>query len=270
MGAVDRLTLEQARAHARRSVAEFAQSGLPAIAKRKSASCSLGFYLDNHYEPWARAELKGGGQYTQTIRAAFEGLLSRQLATIDGPSIDRWWQSQLVNTKGAHGRPVAKASLSRYLAALRSSLSKAVEWKLLDKNPLFWLRNKTVESKKVVRFLSGSEESRLRDALAYRDSAMITGRASANKWRSKWGLALLTPLSEGCLGDPLTPVVLLAMNTVLRRGELLSLRWNDIDMDSRMLTVRAENAKSGKRGYVPLNVEAVAIVSRWRAQSSIH
>jgi len=44
--------------------------------------------------------------------------------------------------------------------------------------------------------------------------------------------------------DHLTPVVLTAMNTGMRRGELLSMTWADINWEAKMLTIQAENAKS--------------------------
>jgi integrase len=50
----------------------------------------------------------------------------------------------------------------------------------------------------------------------------------------------------------------------LRKGELLTLDWADIHFEARMLTVRSENAKSGRQRHVPLNEEALFVLSRWR------
>jgi integrase len=61
-------------------------------------------------------------------------------------------------------------------------------------------------------------------------------------------------------------LVLLAINTGLRLGELLALQWSDINAEGQMLTVRRENAKSGRQRHVPLNTEAATVLGKWAAQ----
>jgi integrase len=56
------------------------------------------------------------------------------------------------------------------------------------------------------------------------------------------------------------------MNTGLRRGETLKLRWSSVDFDRRLLTVEGRNAKSRQTRHVPLNDEAVNVLRNWREQ----
>jgi integrase len=139
---------------------------------------------------------------------------------------------------------------------------------VLSANPLVNLRVKAAQPRTVVRFLSAPEESRLRAALLHRESGRVAARGSANAWRHARKRPLFPELAAGTFGDHLAPVVLLAINTGLRRGELLALEWNDINLDARMLTVRRENAKSGKQRHVPLNVEAMNALTQWAAQGA--
>jgi integrase len=202
------------------------------------------------------------------IETAFANLLDLSLTDIDGVLIDRWWRDKLLADSTRTKRPVSKATLSRHVAALRAAMSKACDWKLLETNPLLGLKNKTVESRKVIRYLSPDEESRLRAALKARDHAGIAARVSGNAWRMARNKPLLPSLPDQGYMDHLTPVVLLAINTGLRRAELLSLRWSGLDMHAKMLTVRAERAKNGHQRHVPLNTEALTVLSAWRDQSA--
>src|ERR1700741_4392259 len=155
LGAVEHLTLEQARAQAAQAMAEVVQQRLPTIAKAKVVTCTLGEFLTDHYEPWARVELRRGARYVQRIRTHFVELLKRALHEIDVPTIDRWWRDRL--SSEGQGGSITKATAYRDLATLRAALSMAVEWKLLQANSLLGMRQKAVESRKIVRFLSPAE-----------------------------------------------------------------------------------------------------------------
>jgi len=58
------------------------------------------------------------------------------------------------------------------------------------------------------------------------------------------------------------------MNTGLRRGELLALRWESIDFGHRILTVEGGTAKNRQTRHVPLNDEAIGVLNRWREQTN--
>jgi len=125
LGSVEHLSLDQARDQARQAVAEYVQSGLPTLAKSKPTSCTLETLLNDHFEPWAIAELKGGRQYPDRIRSVFPWLLRRQIIEIDVPTMERWWRGRVTGPDA-----VTKATAARDFACLRSALSRAVEWKL--------------------------------------------------------------------------------------------------------------------------------------------
>ena len=91
----------------------------------------------------------------------------------------------------------------------------------------------------------------------------IAGRA----WREQRGYEPLEA-SEGTYADHLQPLVLLAMNTGLRRGELFNLRWSDIDLDRAQLTVQGAGAKSGKTRHIPLSRDALKMLIAWKDQSN--
>jgi integrase len=108
--------------------------------------------------------------------------------------------------------------------------------------PLGKITFRAEDENAVVRYLSDDEEARLRTALIARDDVRRAARESANNWRRERGYQQWAVPDR--YTDYLAPLVLLAINTGLRRGELLQLRWRDLDLQRRMLTVCGEVAKT--------------------------
>ena len=58
------------------------------------------------------------------------------------------------------------------------------------------------------------------------------------------------------------------MNTGLRRGELLALRWESIDFNGQILTVEGGTANNRQTRHVPLNDDAALVLRRWHEQAN--
>ena len=71
LGAFAAMTLDDARTHATKIVADYVQNGLPAIGKPKVTTCTLRDFLHARYAPWALTALKSGKGTVERIRAAF-------------------------------------------------------------------------------------------------------------------------------------------------------------------------------------------------------
>jgi len=76
---------------------------------------------------------------------------------------------------------------------------------------------------------------------------------------------LLTAAGES-RSRSLMPALLLALNTGLRRGELAGLRWKQVDLEARRLTVGRSKTKAGGGRKVPLNERAFSALSAWSRQ----
>lgn len=61
-------------------------------------------------------------------------------------------------------------------------------------------------------------------------------------------------LLEACDGrrEHLRPVIICALDTGMRRGEILSLRWRDIDLKNRRINIQATNTKTLRARSVPI------------------
>lgn len=215
------------------------------------------------YRAWARLELKRDDMHANRLEQVFADQLADPLMRFDAAWVHQWWQERLTTPTHKTGMPPTRATAARDLACLRAALSRAVEWGLLATNPLLGIRFKGAQSRRVVRYLSPDEEQRLRVVMANRDRYMIQARQSGNRWRVLRAEPQYPDIPTDTFGDHLSPIVLLAMNTEMRRGEILSLTWGDVDLTGRMLMIRAVNAKSRRERHIPLNAEALDVLQRW-------
>ncbi|MBZ5565681.1 MAG: site-specific integrase [Acidobacteriia bacterium] len=71
-------------------------------------------------------------------------------------------------------------------------------------------------------------------------------------------------LLESCASNPLLhTVVTLALNTALRKSEIRLLRWNQVDLFKRSLTVGKSKTAGGTGRPIPLNAPAYAALVKW-------
>jgi integrase len=125
---------------------------------------------------------------------------------------------------GRKDRKLSNATINRFLATIKRILSIAYKREWIDKVPYLELRD---EPRVRVRFLT-------------KDQA----RSLINEIEADW----------------LKHIVIFALATGMRQGEILSLRWESVDLDRRMCWVEAEDAKSGHARAIPLNNEAHALL----------
>lgn len=258
------VTVEAARAKARAVLAETDEHGAPlaVIEAAKPAAekpITLGDFIREHYAPWALAHQKAGQATVDALEASFSDLYDRELRSLSAFDIERFKSKRLK----AGRKP---ATVNRDLDRIRSVYSRAVEWGFLTDHPLKAVKRAKGADNSRVRYLSPEEEKRLRDALAAREAERRASRDRHNAWHAARGSEGHPQWPADAYTDHLMPLVLLAMNTGLRRGELFGLRWEDVNLPARLLTVTAGNAKSRKARHLPMNDEAVDVLTRWKKQ----
>jgi len=266
IGVVGNLTPAQARDIAEKRAAEVA-TGIDIQIERKELRAkgerdrfnTLGGFIEHKYSPWVQQHLKGSQKTLDRIELHFEYLYERSLFDVNAWVIEKWRSKRLKEK-------ISKVTVNRDISDLKAALSKAVDWKIIDTHPLIDVKPLKVDKIGTVRFLSDSEEKKLRKTLDTRDSKIKKERVSANKWRRERGYDELADLRNTKYADHLTPIVLLSLNTGLRRGETFSLKWNDINLRSKVLTIHGDSAKSGTTRHLPLNVESISVLKKWKAQ----
>lgn len=212
----------------------------------RAAKRTLGVFLDEVFEPWFVEHQSRTTATVRKVKTAFAAVLSKSMAGITPWSLEKWRTERLK-------AGIAPTTLNQEVAALKAVLSKAAEWGYLDATPLprGKLKPLKVDTHGVVRYLSQDEEQRLRGALDAREARIRAGRASANEWRRQRSYVPLPTLWGHEYADHIKPMVLLSLNTGLRRGEVFKLTWANVNFHTKILTVEGKTAKRGKPATFP-------------------
>jgi integrase len=113
-------------------------------------------------------------------------------------------------------KPLSPTSVVRTHAVLHSAFDQALRWNLIPRNPCDATRPPRINRQEM-------------QALSRQQAAVLIERAS-------------TPLTRALYA--------VAATAGLRRGEMVALRWSDVDFDRRQLTVRRTAHRVRGRGIV--------------------
>ncbi len=258
--APDIITVAMARDAAREFLARVALGEDP--GKRKGGVLTLGVFLRDYYAPWVLENRRAGKWILDVLHHAFGFLMESSIESIGTLQLEQW------RTRHRREQNQKAATMNRKTGALKAALNWGVKHKLLEVNPISGLEPlKEDDSEKKVRYLSEDERARLLASLDAREARIRSERSRYNKWLEERGKPLLPDLNETPFADYFKPMILIALNTGIRRNALFSLVWGDVDLRRKLLLLRAASAKSGKSGYVNLNKTALEVLESWKKQS---
>ena len=145
-----------------------------------------------------------------------EGALKKAKEFFTPKRLDEITTWDIERYRAARAETITKATVNRDTALLKHMFRLACEWGLIQENPAKPVKLYR-EPEHPMRVLSLDEERKL-----YREAAAH-----------------------------LKPILNVALNTGLRRGELLALEWPQVDLGRKSITVKV--SKSGRVRTVPLN-----------------
>lgn len=116
------------------------------------------------------------------------------------------------------------ATVKRDLTLIQSAIQYSKRRLNLRENPVREVKRPYVRNERNVRF-QGDDETRLMEAL------------------------------DTCRNPWIKPMAIIALETAMRRGEILSLHWDDVDLDQRF--ARLHDTKNGESRDVPLSTRAI-------------
>jgi integrase len=184
------------------------------ILFEKHADEVLELYSKKNKRSWARDELS-----LASFKRFFKGQMIQNVGSAD---IERFKVQRSAEFKRdidpKKKIPISPATVNRELAFLKTVFNKAVEWGRLENNP----------AARVKKFREDNIKER------------ILTDAEARQ------------LIEAC-GPDLRPVIIIALNTGMRRTEILGLRWKNVDLRKGFIHIGVADSKSGRSRNVPIN-----------------
>jgi len=161
---------------------------------------------------WSRANKRSWRDDLSRLHHLLPALGSSSLDEITVQDIERL-------KADLRGAGLAVATTNRCLALLKTIFSKAIEWDVVDANPVKKVKL-FKENNQRTRFLSEDEMSRL------------------------------LAVCEDSTNPYLATIVAVALNTGMRKMEILHLRHADLDMEHRL--IRIPDSKSGEARTIPM------------------
>jgi len=272
IGDASQHTLTWARNEAKRIVGEYAGGHNFKAArayKRSAKQSTLIAYLDGDFKEHAESTIATSKKFIASIKNAFGHVLQKPMADITELDLAKW------------NRERASVSLEtrrRELTNLKALLNHAVRTKVIPSHQLAAYKLKGVltdkQSVESVRYLTEDEEQSLRLALDEREKDMRCARMNYRQWQVERGHELLPAITPEDYADYLKPLVLVALNTGLRRGDLFSLKWQNVDIGRGQIIkviqktshTRRKAGKAALNAVLPLSAEALSVLKQCQKQ----
>ena len=274
LGDASKVTLGRARAKAKDKTSA-ADKGIDlAKDEREANRALLGEYIKGAYAKYAKANILSYEDVLTRLPRNWKDLYKRSMAQITPLDIERWRKK-----KSKKDNPAGFETLQKELAYLKACLNTAVKVHKVIPSHQLTGHNLTRQTQDLQdtkqtapRYLEPAEETALRAALDAREQDIREARDRMRSWQRERGKELSPAIPADHFADHVKPIVLLAMNTGLRRGDLFSLEWRHVDLKNRQIRkvinkTRRKNPKLTP-AVLPLSPEAVQVFDTWRKQTT--
>jgi len=264
LGSADVLTVAEARETAKIFLARLALGEDPTKKKEKTKQALLlGDFINNTYSPWRLSIYKAATKTLGMMQSQFGNTFySRPINELKVADFYAWCSIRLEQGRKA-------TTVNKNIVALKAALRWGVKHGYIDSNPLEKLELlKEYDSATKVRYLSSEERKSLFAALSAREETIRAGRDSHNEWLKERGERILPNLKESAFIDHLKPMVIVSLNTGIRRGSLFQLLWSDINFQESNLTIRSTSEKTGKLVHIPMSPTLKKTLQAWKDQTN--
>jgi integrase len=185
---------------------------------RAAGNKDFGEFVDEVFLPWARASKRSwqdDEERARPLKSFFEGKRLRDIK----PMLIEKYKQQRLNTDTLHKRKRSHATVNRELQVLSKVFSIAYDNGLVETNPMRRV-HKLREAPARERYLTDEEEKSL--------FAILVGRRAH-----------------------IRPIVVVALHTGMRLGEILDLKWENVDFEQG--TIYVAHTKTDRPRKLPMS-----------------
>ena len=175
-------------------------------------------FVDEVFVPWAKASKRSWQDDEERAKSLKEFFAGKRLRDIT-PMLIEQFKQQRMKTKTLHKRDRSPATVNRELQVLSKVFSMAYDNGLVETNPMRRV-HKLREAPARERYLTDEEETRL--------LSVLVGRRAH-----------------------LRPIVVVALQTGMRQGEILGLKWAHVDFEQK--TIYVAHTKTGRPRRIPMS-----------------
>lgn len=178
--------------------------------------------LANRYSAWMEGRHRSARSKAYRINSMLSRFGILPLRRFNTHVVEQY-QTDLMNKSLRVGdgrrRNLKPASVNKNIDILKAMITKAVEWEMVEEETLKRIRKvkKLPENNRRLRYLSKEE---------------------------------CQTLINTC-DKHLRPIVITALNTGMRKGEILSLKWDNVDLKHGFILL--DRTKNGERREIPIN-----------------
>lgn len=226
LGTIRELTIPQARKLATQKKVEHAPFAKVAPEQKPApGEMTLDTFWTEHYLPYAkihkRSWARDASDYNHRLKAKFGALKLKEITQY----VVQQFQNSLSTEK------LSPASIDHHAKLMRRMLNLAVQWDMLEKNPLRGFQLLNVDNQ-IEHYLKENELQRLLEVLRTDDNRTV------------------------CL------LLMFLLCTGSRSNEARQAKWSQIDTENAVWRIPASNSKSKKVRSVPLNDSSLWVLEQ--------
>ncbi|WP_265658327.1 site-specific integrase [Francisella philomiragia] len=174
-------------------------------------------FLNQFGYKWYKNNNRCWEQDIRNINTTFKAILDKKMSEVN----NKMFMISFLEEKRKENS-WTDGTYNRNLGRIKGIFSRAVEHEFLQVNNLEKIKNTKGKRNDKVRYLSDLETQRFFKALENQT-------------------------------EQLKNIILVAYYTGMRKNEILSLEWEDIDIDTNQIVLKAQNTKSYNARYIPIS-----------------